>query len=285
MSDDIAMSDDKAQSGPHPHLPPEDQALALHREALRQRFPLPEPTPRKPRKAKVIAALLVLALAGGYWADPAYQREQYVTDYGERKALELADGSHLTLDSNTRLTVSWHVRSRRVELHQGQALFDISHTWTRPFQVRSGQVEINVLGTLFNVTRTLPSVRVTLLRGSVDVRSQQQAVHLAPGEQVEARGGQLQSVVTADTQAATSWQANRLVFDRMPLGEVLEVVQRYRRAPIRLDDQSLAGLPITGVFDSGNVETLLKLLPSILPVAVAKDADGVLHIRRRPQAK
>lgn len=270
---------------PEPPANREEQALARHREELRQRFPMPEPAPRKPRKLQVIGALLLAAAALGYWADPAYQTEHLATAFGERKVLDLADGSHLTLDSDTRLTVDWHLRSRRVTLHQGQALFDVSHTWTRPLRVNADGVQINVLGTLFNVTDYASDVRVALLRGSVRVEAAQGSAQLAPGQQIVARQGRFSPVTSVDTEAVVAWKDNRLIFDRTPLGQALEQVQRYRRAPIRLDDPSLAALPITGVFDSSNVETLLTLLPGILPVALTKESDGTLHLKRRTQQK
>lgn len=263
----------------------EEQALARHRDELRQRFPMPEPAPRPARKARLIGVGLLLVAATLYWADPAYRREHYATTFAQRQAVTLADGSQVTLDSDTRLTVSWHLRSRRVALDQGQALFDVSTAWTRPFQVRGGGVEVNVLGTLFNVSLAAQSTQITLLRGRVQVASPQGSAQLLPGQQVVARAGRLQAVTRVDAEAASAWTDNRLVFQRTPLGQVLEQIQRYRRAPIRLDDPSLAELPITGVFDSSNVEALLGLLPSFLPLALASEADGTLHVRRKPPKK
>ena len=271
---------------PQPPVSREDDALARHREELRKRFPLPTPAPRKPRKALGAAALLVLLGAGLAWFDPAYRSEAYSTVIGEHHSSLLADGSRMTLDSDTRLTVEWHVRSRRVVLQQGQALFDVSHTVLRPFQVEAAAIRVNVLGTLFSVRNLNDTVRVTLARGKVSVSStlpDEKPLQLIPGQQVDAQGGHLSKPMAVDVEAAMAWKDNRLIFDRTPLSQALATLQRYRKAPIRLDDPSLASLPITGAFDSSNVENLLGLLPSILPLSLNSDADGTLHVRRAPE--
>ncbi|WP_017903912.1 FecR family protein [Pseudomonas asplenii] len=270
-------------------LPPssrEEEALARHREELRKRFPLPEPKPRTPRKALGGAALAVLLAGGLAWLDPAYHRESYASAVGERRVLQLADGSRMTLDSNSRANIEWHLRSRQVELLAGQALFDVSKTVLRPFQVDAGTTHVRVLGTLFSVDRLDPAVRVTLVRGKVDVATADgQHLQLLPGQRVDTRAGQALQPIAVDAEAAIAWKDNRLVFDRTPLAEALKQIQRYRAAPIRLDAPELATLPITGVFDSSRVEGLLALLPSILPLSLNSDSDGTLHIRHKAAKK
>ena len=67
----------------------EDQAIARLREALKQRFPMPEPKPRKKRVGVTAAGLLSLALLGTLvWVDPAYRSEHYRTQVGEPQTLD-----------------------------------------------------------------------------------------------------------------------------------------------------------------------------------------------------
>lgn len=273
---------------PKPPLSREDEALARYREELRNRFPLPTPTPRKQRKALGAAMLLVMLGAVLAWVDPTYHSEQFHTVIGERRVLNLADGSRMTLDSDTRATVTWHLLSRRVELESGQALFNVSKSKVRPFRVDVGTTRASVLGTLFSVSKLKDAVRVTLVRGAVSVSITSDAgrtVQLVPGQQVDVRKNQLQQPVAVDTEAAIAWKDNRLIFDRTPLSEALGQIQRYRKPSIVLDDPSLANLPISGVFDDRNVEDLLSLLPSILPLSLNTEADGTTHIQRKTAKK
>lgn len=271
-------------STPVPPTSPEDQALARHREELRKRFPMPEPKPRKPRKSLAVGGLVLLLGAGLAWLDPAYHSEQYVSAVGERRVLDLADGSQVQMDSGTRLEVSWHLRSRRVELQAGQALFEVSKALVRPFRVAAGSARVEVLGTRFNVLRSGDNVDIALLRGSVAVQSAldpAQQLRLAPGQQVRVRQGQLQPLARADIEGVLAWQQQRLVFARTPLAEALAQIQRYHAGAIRLDDQDLGQLPISGTFNTANVDHLLDLLPRILPLNLRREADGSVHISRR----
>ena len=107
------------------------------------------------------------------------------------------------------------------------------------------------------------------------------------GQQDAAQGadGQLQPTRNADLLGVLAWQERKLVFSRTPLAQAIAQIQRYRQAPIRLEDPALAQLPISGVFNTDNVEDLLDLLPHILPLTMARDADGTLHITHKPAKK
>ncbi|AVR68792.1 FecR family protein [Pseudomonas paraeruginosa] len=269
---------------------PVDEALQRHRDALKELFPLPPATP-KPRKAtKAAGGALLLALAVGTlaWLDPAYQHERFVTAIGERRDVTLADGSQLLLDSGSQVEVSWHPFSRQVELRSGQALFEVSPALYRPFVVSAGSIRVRVLGTRFNVRRLDDDVRVTLARGRVEVANMAAAkapLVLLPGQQVDSIGGQLTPVAKVDAATAMAWQDDRLVFERTPLGEAVALLRHYRKAPIRMDDPSLASLRLTGVFAAHNADLLLDLLPSILPVAVSRQEDGSVEIQRKSTRK
>ncbi|MND99115.1 fec operon regulator FecR [compost metagenome] len=164
----------------------------------------------------------------------------------------------------------------------------MSRAWIRPFLVSADATEVKVLGTLFSVNSFKDNVRVTLVRGRVSVHGAadgQRHVELAPGQQVDARRGHALPPVAVDVEAAIAWKDNRLVFEQTTLAEALDVIQRYHAPPIRLDDPSLAKLSISGVFDSTDADGLLALLPSILPLSLSTDADGTVHVRRKPLKK
>lgn len=257
----------------------EDQAIARLREELKQRFPMPEPKPRKKRVGVKTAGLLSLALLATLaWVDPAYRSEHYKTQVGERQALDLADGSRVILDGASQLDVSWHLLSRRTALLGGQALFEVAPRVYRPFLVDAGDASIRVVGTRFNVDRQAAEVRVSVAEGRVAVSAGGAARELAPGQQVRVGQARLGAVSAVDAGGVGAWQGGQLVFERTPLSEVLAVIRRYQDKPVTLQDARLGTLPVSGVFDSAHVERLLSLLPSILPVQLNTAADGSVLI-------
>lgn len=268
-------------------LAPAQRAIERHRDELKKRFPLPTPVKRAKRAAPATLGLVIaaLGLGGLFWLDPAYRTEQYASAVGRVETIQLADGSVVTLGGASRVDVSWHLRSRRVALHKGQALFDVAPTRYRPFLTRAGSTKITVVGTRYSVSRYEGDVRVAVAEGRVSVHSDGGDLLLAPGDQVVVRRGRLEAPTRVDAAAVGAWTEGRLVFDRTPLGEVLDVLERYRGIPVHLDDASLADLSVTGTFDSSRLDGLLALLPKVLPVERVRDTDGALHLRRRDEAK
>ncbi|WP_326544097.1 FecR family protein [Pseudorhodoferax sp.] len=270
---------------PHPLPRPADDALARHRDALRARFPLPPPAARKRERRKTaatatLAAVCALGLLA--WLDPAWRTEQFATHAGQRQILSLSDGSTVTLDTATRLQVSRHLRSRRVVLETGRALFEVAPSAWRPFTVDAGAAQVRVLGTAFDVRRWRDDVAVTVLHGHVAVHGAgPDGAQLQAGQRAEVQGGRLGPVRSVDAQAATAWREGRFVFQRTPLAEVLREIERYRGHPVRLLQPELAGLEVSGVYRTANADALLDLLPALLPVRVQRAADGSATVAAR----
>ncbi|AUI07829.1 MULTISPECIES: FecR family protein [Stenotrophomonas] len=263
-----------------------EQMLEQHRDALKQRFPLPSPEALQRRRSvgPAKAALALLLVAGGTLlaADPAWQVRDYQTAVGERRNVTLPDGSQVLLDAGTHLQVRRHLRSRQVLLVRGQARFEVQHSAWRRFQVDAGPVHVRNYGTVFDVDRQGDLSEVTLWRGEVGVRidGSEAEQRLKPGQRLLAQAGSL-SPPEAVSPDRADWTHGRLQFDRLPLSEVLRILQRYHDRPIVLDDPALGPLLVSGVFDADRAETAVALLPDILPVQLQTAADGSLHLRAR----
>ncbi len=271
---------------PHPpdDFSREDDSLARHRSTLQARFAMPELPAQAPRRrAPMVAAGIVALLGAVLWADPAWHTQRYATAAGERQHLTLPDGSDLTLNTRTVAEVEWHLRSRQVRLVDGEALFDVTHSTWRPFVVRAGETTVRVVGTAFNVRRADPHVTVTVLRGRVHVveEASGDAVLLTARQAAESFNGTLTARAAPDPSAAIAWKDGKLMFDRTPLAQAVADINRYRAAPAVLADPALGRLQISGVFDSARTDALLDLLPSILPVAVRREANDTVRILAR----
>lgn len=262
-----------------------EQVLDAHRDTLKKRFPMPTADAlqrrRGGRAAKAVLAVLLVA-TGVFIADPAWQVRDYQTAVGERRNLTLPDGSQLLLDAGTHLQVRRHLRSRQVQLAQGRARFEVQHSAWRRFEVDAGPVQVRNYGTVFDVDRQGELSEVTLWRGEVGVRVDGGGPEqrLQPGQRLLAQPGSLSPPEAVSLDRA-DWTTGRLQFDRLPLSEVLRVLQRYHDRPIVLDDPALGPLRVSGVFDADRAETAVALLPEILPVQVRTAADGSLHLSAR----
>lgn len=268
-----------------------NDSLAPFEQALRSRVPSREAllaegkaqTARQRRRKQAAGgSLSVLALAALLWGlDPAWHSQEVRTAFGERDSLQLADGSRVQLNSATHLRIERHLRSRQIELLQGEATFTVEHG-DKPFIVRTQDVAVLDIGTAFNVRSDSRGVAVAVLDGAVEVSSAQSpAQRLNAGQQSLSRAGVVGQAEVADLQLVRAWQHGKLRFDGAPLREVIADLQRYRQAPLRLNAADLGELRVSGEFDSAAVESLIDLLPSILPVTVTRSSDGAVVIGKR----
>lgn len=271
--------------GPDPHDP-----LQPFAEALRERVPSREALlaegkamtdSRRKRRNAACGGLLALTLSSAVWVlDPAWHTEDIRVAQGQRQQLELADGSLVELNSGSHLIIEKRLRSRQLELRHGEALFSVVHSDT-PFIVRSQGVRVRDIGTVFDVRSDARGVDVAVIEGAVEVSNNRSAaVRLNTGQQLRASSTHVGEVRSANIAAITAWRQNKLRFDGTPLSEVIADLQHYRSKPLRLADGQVGELRLSGEFDSNSVDALIGLLPSILPVSIARAADGTINISR-----
>ena len=132
-------------------------------------------TPRFRRSFFAAASVaLALVIAGVVWWQ-AHRYPLYATDIGERRSITLADGSTVDLNARSQLRIEFSNSERRVELLEGQALFQVTKDKARPFIVRSGEATVRAVGTQFDVYRKDSGTTITVLEGRVAVYSRASA--------------------------------------------------------------------------------------------------------------
>jgi transmembrane sensor len=220
---------------------------------------------------------------------------RYSTANGERRIVTLADGSQLSLDADTEVTVRYSRAMRQLVLDRGRARFEVSHDIARPFTVKADAETVLAVGTNFDVERLDEKVIVTLLQGQVVVRAgdgkaapqgptpgaqSEQSVMLKAGERLIARSGAPFSVAPADISSAVSWERARFEFYDEPLSDAVARINRYARIPISVDPEA-AQLRISGVFHADDTNAFIEAVTNYLPVdAIAANERIVLQARR-----
>lgn len=225
------------------------------------------------------------------------QQARYQTESGDRHTVYLADGSEVTLNTDTILRVDFGWRTRSVVLERGQAHFKVAHAVLRPFEVDAGSGVVRALGTAFDVYRNGEDVQVTLVEGKVEVASllalaanapRPDAAHpqkavLKPGQQVSVTPVGVSSVRPTSIPKATAWLSGRLVFDNERLQDAAGEVNRYSPVKVVVLDRELADMRISGVFRAGRAETFVDALRASYPIDVVTAADSTLILRPSSQ--
>ena len=255
-------------------------ALNPYTQALREHFPsreaLLQEAKRQTRRQRVLKKVttgmtLSMALALSWIIDPVWHSEDLRTEVGQQASYALKDGSHVALNTNSVLVVEQHLYSRRLHLKQGEALFTVDHGW-RPLTVYANQTQIRDIGTIFNVRNTTQGAVVTVIEGSVEVRTKQGQRILTKDISVTTQAGAISE--SRCSSANIAWQQGRLVFDGTPLQEAVDEIQRYRQAPIVIQGSKIGRMRLSGEYDINAIEGLLKTLPLSLGIQASYQADG-----------
>lgn len=212
--------------------------------------------------------------------------EVHATARGERRRVVLGDGSVLDLNTDTRVRVALHDTRREVSVEQGEVLFSVTHDALRPFVVRARDAEVRVTGTRFNVRLEGAAVTVALEEGSVQVAAgpwwRRKTAAMRPGEVLRHVDGEpLAAPAPGNVPAIVAWQRGRLVFADASLATVVDELNRYLRAPVRIADRQLATLRVAGTVPIDAPEAVFEVLPRIAPIRVERAADGSAVLKAR----
>ncbi len=252
-------------------------------EVLCQADPVRQLPRRRFIQKALAAGIAIMAIGSGWMGWQHLQlnyQEQLHTALGERRQVDLPDGTRLELNSRTRLTVDFSSGQRRIELTAGEVMFSVAHDTSRPFVVSTFNGTVTVTGTRFDVRLDPTRTRVAVEQGSVKVQgsgSNQALLSAGLGSQIDAQG-QVAAPYAVDAAALTAWRNGKLVFNDAPLSEVVEEVSRYRAQPLRVAPGKVAALRLSSSFSADDTDALLRALPSILPVTIQANADGSSEI-------
>lgn len=179
--------------------------------------------------------------------------QSYATRLGEVRRVSLSDGSVMTMNSNTDLAVRLETHARRVDLHQGEAWFEVAKDAQRPFVVSSGQVKARAVGTAFSVRRRDAGVEVLVTEGIVEAwsGSEQQRIRLAAGERLLMTDNariHYGSDQKGDVEQALAWRSGMIRLSGTTLADAADEFNRYNKRQLLVTDPEVAGEQMAGQF-------------------------------------
>ncbi|MGE8061057.1 FecR domain-containing protein [Pseudomonas sp. NPDC089547] len=218
---------------------------------------------------------LLLAMGGGGWlaAEQVPYRAlmaQQRTGTGERRAVQLEDGSQLEMNVDTALDVRFDAKVRTIQLYQGEILVrPLGDLQQRPLIVHTDDGSVLARSTEFSVRKLVQQTRVGVLQASVEVRPQRY-----PDRVLQLQAGQQASFDPQDFTVAhalpadsTAWLQGMLSVNDWRLGDFIEELGRYRPGVLRCAP-SIQAMSISGAFRIDDTDIALANLPKTLPVNV-----------------
>jgi ferric-dicitrate binding protein FerR (iron transport regulator) len=149
----------------------------------------------------------------------------------EYKSLVLADGTKVWLNSvsSIRFPTSFITNERIVEI-TGELYFEVAKNLSKPFKVRVNGMEVEVLGTHFNVNAYSDEavIKTTLLKGSVKVVNGKSLAIITPGQQAQVSKNENVKVESnVDVEEVTAWKNGRFQFAGAGIEEVMRQISRW----------------------------------------------------------
>lgn len=189
---------------------------------------------------------------------------------GKRFELILSDGTSVQLNSGTSLKFPIQFikgESRQVFL-DGEAYFDVTKDPKHPFLVRSGDMNIKVLGTKFNVTSYKKDNKTytVLVEGKVAASDDlnKEEVILKPGERVYFQGKQLKTE-PVNVRKYIAWVSGELMFTDDSFAVIANKLERKYNVRIINNYEELNDIVITATFKEENIEQVLKIFQTYKP--------------------
>lgn len=186
--------------------------------------------------------------------------KHYTTGYGYRSDYILSDGSVVNLNWNTDISVNMTQSQRLITLHKGEAYFKVAKNAKRPFIVSVGNVKAQAIGTEFNVNKRADNFSdIAVTEGIVAVSTTEssqepQKKTLLANQMITSQNDKLSAINRSSSEKINAWQQGIIIFEKRPLHEALEEINRYTNDDIIIDLKASNNNDVTAIFfiDSAN---------------------------------
>lgn len=221
------------------------------------------------RIAGSVAASILICLASWYTYDYIQSGTiQTISTLAEIRDITLPDQSVVTLNRYSTLSFPSRFRGAKREVRlTGEAYFDVEKDTMHPFIVKAESVNVQVLGTQFNVEAYPedPEIKTTLIEGSVAVSipEENRRIVLSPNESAIYNRLQksLQHEINPKSNNDIVWRNGHFLFDYLPLQEITRQLSHAFNVKIEITDPELRNYHIRANFTNGeSLEEMLELL-------------------------
>lgn len=215
----------------------------------------------------------------------------YETAIGERQVRLLEDGTKITLNTGSRVSVRYTKGARLLHLESGEVHVQVAKDPLRPLSVVAGDHVVQAIGTAFNIELMNDrEIELVVTEGTVRIGDQASAFD-APLKNVEitlpssatviAAGQELvtgetevtRSISSDDIEVRLSWREGNLIFRGETLAEAAREVERYTGVEFFFVDENLKQVRVSGYFRAGDVEGMLAVLKENFEVEFQRETD------------
>ncbi|GLI98036.1 FecR domain-containing protein [Sphingobium sp. BS19] len=248
------------------------------------------------RAAIAAAIITIVAIGVSFMSVPPMQGDRQLSDNapvlktlpGQIDTFDLADGSKVTMDASSRLTVSIKGNERRLRFQQGRARIAVRSDG-RPFIVEAGQGELLTRAARFDIGRKSDGrIEIAVLSGQIELRRllrpaviRSYSHHAQAGQTIVYSAGNFRPVAgLRDGVDRRDWPQGWTEYEAIPLRILIADANRYARPPIVLDDPALGDLLVSGRFRLTQADRFSARIADLFDLALSRSSSGI-HLQRR----
>lgn len=238
--------------------------------------------------AAVILCIVVGITSHLYTRQSMTEVKEYMieAEKGQRASVTLPDGTKVWLNSHTQIVYNsnYGMEDRVVDLH-GEAYFEVAKDKEHRFIVKAGGLDVEALGTTFNVKayKEDDGVIATLFSGSIRATTGKQSVILSPAQQVAfSRESETLVVNSPENIAyASMWRDNELAFKGETLSEIAIRLNRLYNVQIEFKSEKIKQYRFSGVIKNNSLDNVFEIISLTSPIMYESLGDTIILSERK----
>jgi ferric-dicitrate binding protein FerR (iron transport regulator) len=184
--------------------------------------------------------------------------------------------------SSLQYNQAYNSKNRDIQL-SGEAFFSVAGNNELPFIIRSGDVQVKVLGTSFNVKADTDKTVIIVETGKVRVEKADAVIYLKAGEKATMyTGGQLPVKRSNEDSLYNYYRTKRFVCNGTPLRELVDALNNVYEQQIVLSDEKAGALPITTTFTNKPVTEIVAVICATLQLTATEQNNTIILKKRNP---
>ncbi|KVC21388.1 FecR domain-containing protein [Burkholderia pseudomultivorans] len=204
----------------------------------------------------------------------------YRTGTGEQRQITVAEGVTVAMGAQTRIDAlrasAGSAAKRGIDLLAGEAEI-VAEPAARGFVVVAGRGRMRATQARFDVRRGDDGrVCVTCVSGSVALEHPHTRLTLSPAQQLVYDDRIVHPVATVDPAAVVAWRRGMLVFDGVPLAQVIDEINRYRRGRVILRNTSLGQTRVAAQAPVSRLDALIDTLGHAYGARITRLPGGIV---------
>ena len=202
----------------------------------------------------------------------------FQTDKTNLANQQLPDGSSIFIDAKTNLNIEFYKGKREVTLNDGRVMFEVAKDDNRVFIIKSGDINIEVVGTKFEVIHKKDITTINVEEGIVKTYfssyffDKQNEKLLTKENSITYSNfqGNINNQEKINPEKIALWRENLISLNKVSLKDAFDEFSKYNDISTSFSSKEVENYLITAEFSSTQFEIFLKTISKIYPLKIDK---------------